>query len=346
MNKKQTVMFVAAAMVAGAIGSMLFAPAPAGAVAKEMMQLMDDVGSIKQSEKDLTSSLDSKYSVLKTLIEQQSDSNAKLSQEVAGLQKTVQDMQANSGAQLSTMGTQVSGVSDNLSDFQSRLSKINQQLADVQGTLQSLDAKVSALAQPPAQVIPGGPGGASASPYGSTSGTTPANQMNGTNAAPYAATPANPNGAGSAPMTNAMQPGGTTTLQPPPAAESLYNSALQDYLTKKTDLAQQEFTQYLKYYPNLDFAGNAVFYLGEIAYTAKNYSDALDHYSDVLANFPNSSKTGDALYKRGLTNLELGKRAAGINDLREVIKRFPGSSDDRFARAKLHELNVPVTAGR
>jgi tol-pal system protein YbgF len=323
VKKRQMILFLGAAMVAGAIGSMMFAPAPAGAIAKEMMQLLDEVGQIQQSQKDMTSSLDTKFAVLKTLIEQQGDSNAKLGQSIAAMQKVVQDLQANSGAQLNSMGTQVSGVSDNVTDVQTHLSKINQQLAEVQSTLQSLDAKVSALSQPAANPNPGAvnPGAPSGMPSSSTAMPAPST--------------ASPN-----PAAGAASP----SMTPPPSAEALYNSALQDWLTRKFDLAQQEFAQYLKYYPNTDYASNAVFYLGEIAYAQKRYAEALDHYSDVLANFPNSFKLADSLYKRGLTNLDLGKRPAAINDLREAVRRYPNTDAEKLARAKLHELNVPVTA--
>src|SRR4029077_16980781 len=41
---------------------------------------------------------------------------------------------------------------------------------------------------------------------------------------------------------------------PPP--EALYNNGLRDYNAAHYDLAQQEFTDYLKYYSNTDLAGN------------------------------------------------------------------------------------------
>src|SRR5437763_4959077 len=45
---------------------------------------------------------------------------------------------------------------------------------------------------------------------------------------------------------------------PPPHV--LYNNALRDYNAAKYDLATQEFTDYIKYYPNTDLAGNSHFY--------------------------------------------------------------------------------------
>ncbi len=305
MKKNQMALMLGAAMLAGAIGGTLFSPAPLGAVAKEIIELLGGVTQLQQGQRDLQSSIDTKHAVLKTLIEQQTDATSKLNTTIGMLQKTMQDLQANSGAQLSSMTTRLEGVSDNMGDLQQRLSKINTQIADIQSTLQSMDAKISALTAP----------------------------------APNTST-----GPGTVP------PGGTSTAPGgaagnPPSAETLYSGALHDIQTAKYDLARQEFQDYLKYYPGTDYASNAVFYLGEIAFVQQRFQDAIDKYSEVLTNYPKSFKLGPALYKRGVANLQLGKRTAAITDLREVIRRFPNSDEEKLSRAKLREMNVPV-AGR
>ena len=58
---------------------------------------------------------------------------------------------------------------------------------------------------------------------------------------------------------------------PPP--DVLYNNALRDYNGGNNDLATQEFNDYIKFYPNTDLAGNAHFYLAEIAYKAGDYPE-------------------------------------------------------------------------
>ncbi|HEY4840187.1 MAG TPA: tetratricopeptide repeat protein, partial [Candidatus Acidoferrales bacterium] len=129
--------------------------------------------------------------------------------------------------------------------------------------------------------------------------------------------------------------------------ENLYNSALHDVLTKKYDLAQSEFQDYLKYYPKTEFASNAEFYLGEIAYLQGRYPEAVDHYSDVIANFPNSFKLAAARYKRGVTYVAMGDKPKGVADLRSVVRLFPKTEEDQLARTKLKELGVSVApAGR
>src|SRR5271169_3331879 len=59
---------------------------------------------------------------------------------------------------------------------------------------------------------------------------------------------------------------------PPP--DVLYNNALRDYNGGKPDLATQEFSDYVKFYPNTDLSGNAYFYLAELEYRAGNFPKA------------------------------------------------------------------------
>jgi len=319
VKKRQMVFIFAGAMIAGAIGGGLLSPTAVSAAAKEIIELLDRTDKIQQTQKDTTTALTTNFAVLKTLIEQQSDSNNKLSTALAGVQKSVQDMQANSGAQLDSTSSQVSGVRDNLGDMQQRLSKLSAQLADIQSSLQSLDAKVSALSQPAASVNPNG---------GTTPGTTPGGA------------PPTPSGGGTSAPSSAA-PGVT----PPPSAQNLYDSGLHDISTGNYDLAKSEFQDYVKFFPKSEYASNAVFYLGQIAFVQKHYPEAVDHYSDVILNFPTSFKQGESRYKRGLTYIAMGKKTEGIADLRAVTRLFPKTEEDQLARTKLKELGVPLTAG-
>src|SRR6266404_8369122 len=63
---------------------------------------------------------------------------------------------------------------------------------------------------------------------------------------------------------------------PPP--DVLYNNALRDYNAAKYDLASQEFTDYIKYYPNTDLAGNSHFYLADIEFREGKYQQAVKDY--------------------------------------------------------------------
>jgi tol-pal system protein YbgF len=305
MRIRNIVVF-AVAVFAGALGGSIIGPRPAEAVAREIIDLQRDVTSLLQGQKDMSTQITQDHTVLKTLVEQASDNVGKLNATMGSVQKSVQDVQANSGARLDTMSTQVQGLSDNLEEIKSRLGKVNQQLVDLQSAVQSIDAKVSGSAP---------------------SNTAPAN-----------ATPTS-SSAGSAPPTGSAAP-------PAPSADMLYSNGLRDITSGKYDLARQEFQDYLKYYSETDLASNAQFYLGEIAYHQKQYQDAVAQYDKVLTVYPKSFKLAPARLKKGMALIELGQKTSGVRELREVVRRYPGTEEERTARAKLKELGVSVVATR
>ena len=305
MRIRQIAIF-SAAIMAGALAGSLVGPRPVEAVARELIELQRDVTSLLQGQKDLSTQVTQDNTVMKTLIGQSGDNVNKLASTMGSLQKSVQDVQANSGARLDTMSTQVQGLSDNLEEIKSRLGKLNQQLVDLQNTVQSLDSKISG----------------------------------GTLAAPTATGTATPTGSAGSPSNPSAVPAGA------PSADTLYSNGLRDITSGKYDLARAEFQDYLKYYGETDLASNAQFYLGEIAYSQKKYEDAVAEYERVLNNYPKSFKLAPARLKKGMALIELGQKPGGIRELREVVKRYPGTEEDRRARAKLKELGVAVTATR
>ena len=308
--RARNIAIFSAAVVAGAIVGGALGPRPAQAVARELIELQRDVTALLQGQKDLSTQMTQDHTVMKTLVEQSGDTVGKLNGTMSALQKSVQDVQANSGARLDTMSTQVQGLSDNLEEIKSRLGKLNQQLVDLQNTVQSLDAKISSGGASTPSTGAGGPGG-------------------GTSSQP----------AGGQPPSNAGSGAG-----PAPSADTLYSNGLRDITSGKYELARQEFQDYLKYYGETDLASNAQFYLGEIAYSQKNYDQAVTEYDHVLTNYPKSFKLAPAHLKKGMALIELGQKTAGVRELRDVVKRFPGTEEERRARAKLKELGVAVSA--
>ena len=130
-------------MFVSAVGGSLIGPKPVMAVAREIIELQRDVTTLLQGQKDLQTQMTQDHTVQKTLIEQSSDNVSKLSSTMSSLEKSVQDVQANSGARLDTMSTQVQGLSDNLEEIKSRLGKVNQQLVDLQNSVQNIDSRIA-----------------------------------------------------------------------------------------------------------------------------------------------------------------------------------------------------------
>jgi tol-pal system protein YbgF len=291
-------------MLCGALGGALLAPQPAGAVSKEMIELQQQVAQILQAQQDLRSTVDGNNAALRTLVQQSLDSVNRLSGEMSSVQKSVQEVQANTGSRIDTMTQQTQGLSDNLQDVQARVGKLSQQLTDMQNLMQSIDAKVS--------------GGA---PVGNTASPAP-----GASSDSGAPPPAAPSG------------------RPGISADTLYQNGLRDWSTGKSDLAHQEFSDYIQNFPSNDLAGNAQFYLGEIAYAQGDYKTAITSYDMVLTNYPKSFKLAASLLKKASAEIELGMKASGIRDLREVERRFPGSDESRRAQAKLREVGASPAA--
>jgi tol-pal system protein YbgF len=148
----------------------------------------------------------------------------------------------------------------------------------------------------------------------------------------------------SALATNAQQQAQQKDMAQAPPPDVLYNNALRDYNGAKNDLAIQEFSDYVKYYPNTDLAGNCYFYLGEIQFRQGNYQQAAQSYDQVLQNFPTGSKVASAQLKKGFSLIELGKQEDGVVELRRVIQRYPRSPEALQARERLRKLGVASNA--
>jgi tol-pal system protein YbgF len=130
------------------------------------------------------------------------------------------------------------------------------------------------------------------------------------------------------------------------APDVLYNNALRDYNGGNTDLARQEFGDYIKNYPNTDLAGNAYFYVAELDYHAANYPQAIRGYDQVLQTFPDGTKAASAELKKGFALLETGQKDAGITALRHVVQRYPRTNEAVQAKDRLRKLGVATTASR
>jgi tol-pal system protein YbgF len=227
---------------------------------------------------------------------------------------TVNKMSANMDALAQAVKTQndatsakIDGVSGQVQALNDSVDELKTRVATLNKTIQDLQAQTQTMAaQQPMQ-----PGGA-APAAGAQAGQ---NQ-------PGAAQPAPP--------------------QAPPVGD-LYQSALRDYNSARYDVAGSEFSDVLRYYPQDDLAGNAQFYLGEIAYRQGNYPAAIKAYDVTVEQYSGNPKIPAAQLRKGEALIALNQKEAGVRELRSLIQRYPQTPEAQQARSRLNAMGVRIT---
>ena len=219
---------------------------------------------------------------------------------------TVNALQLKINAQTEANNGKLDTVSGQVQSLNDSVDELKSRIAKLDKTVQDLQAQLQAMQTPPPSA--GQPGGQPGDPN-----------------APQGSAPAAP----PAPVA--------------PPLKDTYQAAVRDYNAAHYDVASGEFQDVLHYYPNDDLAGNAQFYLGEIAYHQQNYADAVKNYNAVIESFPGSPKAPAAQLRKGLSLIELGKRDTGIHELRTLIQRHPQTPEASQERSKLNALGVRVS---
>lgn len=255
-----------------------------------------------------------------------------LQTQVSELQQLVQRLQSTTDSRFGVIQHLIEQTSDNMNQVTQAVNSLQKHIQDandgsgqkldtVSGQVQSLHDSVDELksrlakiekeiqdlqAQPPAQ------------------------------AAPATGAPADPNAPGgaaaAAPMTNSAPP-----------LQSLYQGALRDYNAGKYELAVSEFGDVIKYYPQDNLAGNASFYLGEVAFRQGKYKDAIKAYDSVLEQFAGNNKAPTSQLHKGESYLLLNQNDAGIREFRALIQRYPQTPEAQQARSRLNGMGVRIT---
>jgi tol-pal system protein YbgF len=251
----------------------------------------------------LQSTVDSRFGLLQHLVEQSTDNVNQMNATVSALQQKINTQNESSGGKLDSVSGQVQSVNDSLDELKSRIGKLDKQLQDIQSQLQNVQS------QPAASAPPSGGGLTQGQPL--------------------------PGSGGDAPMASAPP----QAAQAPPLQDT-YQSALRDYNSAHYDVASSEFGDVLHYYPNDNLAGNAQFYIGEIAYKQQKYKDAIKAYNAVLEDFGGSPKAPAAQLHKGLAFIQLNQKDSGVRELRSLIQRYPQTPEALQARSKLNAMGV------
>ncbi len=277
------------------------------AVNKDLVQLQRD---LEDKINSVQLDLDTKLAAINGVLSAMQADTRRTADQVASMQESIGNSVAKSltpvaglGTKVDSMGDDVRSLKDALSDLSSRLERMDAKMTDLKNQLQVIQSPPPA---PAATAAPTTPGGTSALLPSGAPSQAPAN-------------PALPMGL---------------------SADKSYNDAATDLQTGKTDLAYNEFQQYLTYFPNTELAANAQYYIGEIDYNKSNYSGAVKAFDAVLEHYPNNPKTSDAHLMKAYALLKMNRKTAAVQEFRILVARYPNSDNARRALQQLRALGA------
>jgi TolA-binding protein len=136
---------------------------------------------------------------------------------------------------------------------------------------------------------------------------------------------------------------------PPISATDLYNNADRDRTGGHYDLAAQEFSDYLKYYPDSAQAASAQFYVGWIHYgqatssgSQEDLQMAAQDFQNVVDKYPDDKiRVPEAMYYKGMSLQRItGHKTEASDEYKELIKEFPKDDNAKKACTQLQGLGL------
>jgi TolA-binding protein len=277
---------------------------------KEIEELQRDVSMLQDQVRTLQSAIDQKVSAIQALTQQTLDSVNRTNEAVAVMQNRFNDAMKQ---QEQSLNGPVANVGQKLDQMSEDFRAVRESVLDMNTRMGKLDAKMADLQ----------------------------NLINTTRSAPAAPPPPATGG-----VATPGEPGASLTPSGPPAglqAETLYSSAFGDYSAGKYDIAFQEFSDYLKYFGNTQFAATAQYYIADIYYRKQDYTDAMQAFDSVLEKYQENGKTADAHYLKGMCLMNLGRNDAAAREFRDVYTRYAEINPDIAAKAKARLRDMGLT---
>jgi tol-pal system protein YbgF len=221
--------------------------------------------------------------------------------------------------------TPVSGLTNRVDSVGEDVRSLKDALADITARMERMDAKITDLKNQ-MQIMQSPPPAPSASAPGPGGITAPL-----------------PN----SPQSGLTSPGSSPLPSSAPAgmsADRSYNDAYRDFTTGRTDLAYNEFQQFLTYFPNTEYAAKAQYYIGEIEFNRNNFPSAIKNFDLVLEHYPENPKTADAHLMKAYALLKANERTRAVQELRTLVSNYPHTDDARKALQMLRTLGLPSSS--
>jgi tol-pal system protein YbgF len=284
-----------------------------------------------------------------------SKNNQQLTDELAALQKGVDQMQQDmqglrkllDNRAMLELFQRMDELSEEASQLRGMLEQQNHDLAGIKKRQRELYLDIDRRLRELEITSRGAPAPAAQAPASSeTNVTAPIAPAVPAVSAPAAQSTVSP----SAAENNAIvQPGATrpATINGAPRPENVpvseeraeYQKAFDMLKEGRYKMANAAFKDFIDRYPQGSYAGNAQYWLGESNYVTRQFEQALTEFSAVLSKYPQSNKVPDAMLKLGYTYYELARFDEARQVLQKLIKLDPKSTAARLAGKRLERMS-------
>ncbi|TNC97144.1 MAG: hypothetical protein FD119_1236 [Stygiobacter sp.] len=123
---------------------------------------------------------------------------------------------------------------------------------------------------------------------------------------------------------------------PPKDAQGLYDMAYDALQGGDYTTAEKGFQDFLAQHGNHQLAGNAQYWLGDIAYVRKDFNTSAVTFLEGYKKFPKHSKAADMIYKAGSAFGQMGKKKEACTAFAILFNEQP-KMPDRVKRAATAE---------
>jgi tol-pal system protein YbgF len=132
-------------------------------------------------------------------------------------------------------------------------------------------------------------------------------------------------------------PAGSTLPTAPPALDPKrdFDTAMNLLSRAQYDDASQAFRKFAEIHPTDERASAALYWTGDIAYSAKkDYAGAARDFAELLKRYPTAPRAPDSMLKLGLSLFELGQMNEGCAALAALPAKYPQASAAITTRAR------------
>lgn len=118
-------------------------------------------------------------------------------------------------------------------------------------------------------------------------------------------------------------------------ASTKYNAAMDLLARGAYDQARASFRAVVDQYPNHQLAPEALYWTGDISYSAKkDYAEAARSFAELLKKYPKAPHASEGMLKLGQSLIGLGQKQEGCATLAAFPAKYPTASKTLLAKAR------------